>query len=290
MLCILDSMSRRFIRTYIEISDFCGLSCSFCPAPKGRRGEMGLELFDRVCSQVAPLTQSVTFHLLGDPLYLSNFPLYLQIAQNHSLNVEIVTSGVYLHRFDASLLLNSPIRQISISLSALEDVGMTLREKVVQNCFKLIDLHQNLKSQTYINLRMHGNKLNEKMIQRFIDRFEIENHLSIYNRIRLNYKVFLIVTKSFEWTRARDERNSDVVLKRCHGLISQIGILANGIVVPCCIDCDGGIALGDIKTQTLGEILQTQRVQKIIQGFKKGIAVEEQCKRCSYPAINEDKS
>ena len=115
-------MSKRFIRTYIEISDLCGLSCSFCPAPKGRRGEMGFELFKRVCSQVAPLTQSITFHLLGDPLYLKNFPLYLQIAQEHQLSVEIVTSGLYLSKFDSSLLLSDPIRQVSISLSALEEL------------------------------------------------------------------------------------------------------------------------------------------------------------------------
>lgn len=277
-------MSKRFIRTYIEISDLCGLSCPFCPAPKGRRGEMGLELFERVCQQVAPLTQSVTFHLLGDPLYLKNFPLYLQIAQKYHLSVEIVTSGLYLCKFPHSLLLSPPIKQISISLSALESLKEEMREKVVKDCLELIKTHQESKSQVYINLRMHADKINHSLAHRLTQSFSVENDLSQKGRVRLAYKVFLLLTKSFEWARAEGERESGEVRKKCYGLLSQIAILSNGVVVPCCIDCDGGIALGNLKTQSLEEILDSKRARDIIKGFKRGVAIEEQCKVCTYPA------
>lgn len=281
-------MSKRFIRTYIEISDLCGLSCPFCPAPKGRRGEMGLELFRSVCSQVAPLTQSVTFHLLGDPLYLKNFPLYLQIAQEYQLSVEIVTSGLYLSKFSPSLLLSSPIKQISISLSALESLREEIKEKVLNDCLELIKTHQESKSQVFINLRMHADKLNVSLSQRLAQYFGVNNVLQEEGRVRLAYKVFLVLTKSFEWVRAEGERESGEVRKKCYGLLSQIAILSNGVVVPCCIDCDGGIALGNIKTQSLEEILDSKRAKAIIEGFKKGIAIEEQCKACTYPAVKEN--
>ncbi len=277
-------MSKRFIRTYIEISDLCGLSCPFCPAPKGRRGEMGLKLFERVCSEVALLTQSVTFHLLGDPLYLSNFALYLQIAQNYNLDVEIVTSGVYLCKFEKSLLLSTPIKQISISLSALEALNNQTQERIVQECLELIAIHQELSSQIYINLRMHADKLNPTLVQRLVRYFGVENDLAQRGRVRLAYRVFLILTKSFKWVRAKEESGNTEVRKKCYGLLSQIGILANGVVVPCCIDCDGGIELGNVKTQSLQEILNSPRALKIIEGFKRGVAVEEQCKHCTYPA------
>lgn len=279
-------MSKRFIRTYIEISDLCGLSCPFCPAPKGRRGEMGLELFERVCQQVAPLTQSVTFHLLGDPLYLKTFPSYLQIAQKHHLSVEIVTSGLYLCKFPSSLLLNLPIKQISISLSALESLNEEMREKVVSDCLKLIKAHQMKKSQVYINLRMHADKLNHSLAQRLTQSFGVENDLSKSGRVRLTYKVFLVLTKSFEWVRAEQESESGEVRKKCYGLLSQIAILSNGVVAPCCIDCDGGIELGNLKTQSLEEVLDSKRAREMIEGFKRGVAIEEQCKRCTYQAIN----
>lgn len=248
---------------------------------------MGLELFERVCLQVAPLTQSVTFHLLGDPLYLKTFPLYLQIAQKYHLSVEIATSGLYLSKFFSSLLLNPPIKQISISLSALESLSEEMREKVVSDCLKLIEEHQRDKSQVYINLRMHADKLNPSLAQRLTQSFGVENDLRENGRVRLAYKVFLVLTKSFEWVRAEQESESGEVRKKCYGLLSQIAILSNGVVVPCCIDCDGGIALGNLKTQSLEEILDSKRVRDIIEGFKRGVAIEEQCKRCTYPATGE---
>lgn len=278
-------MSKPFIRTYVELSDFCGLKCSFCPAPKGRRGEMGVEFFERVCTQISPFTQNITFHLLGDPLYLSNLPQYLSIAEKYNLPVEIVTSGLYIHRFAPSLLLPSPIRQISISLSALEEVREEVRERVIERCLELIEAHQNLHSQTFINLRMHENRLNPTLAKRLCEKFGVRDELEQKGRVRLAYRVFLLLTKSFEWVRAEQEGRSGEVSKKCYGLLSQVGILANGVVVPCCIDCDGGIALGDLHTQSLDQILSSPRAIAIKRGFERGVAVEEQCKRCTYRAV-----
>lgn len=279
-------MSKRFIRTYIELSDFCGLHCHFCPAPKGRRGEIGLELFERVCTQVTPLTESVTFHLLGDPLYLKALPQYLQIAQKYHLSVEIVTSGVYLHRYDKALLLSPPIKQISISLSALQDLSKEMGERVVRECLELIKTHQEGALQSYINLRMHEDKIDIPLTSYLCQTFGVSNELEQKGRVRLAYKVFLLLTKSFEWVRAEEgEGVNTEVRKRCYGLLSQVGILANGIVVPCCIDCDGGIALGNIKEQELQDILLSPRAKAIKEGFERGVAIEEQCKRCAYRAV-----
>lgn len=249
---------------------------------------MGLELFERVCLQVAPLTQSVTFHLLGDPLYLKNFPSYLQIAQKYYLSVEIVTSGLYLSKFPLSLLLSSPIKQISISLSALENLREEIKERVVSECLGLIKAHQEGKSQVYINLRMHADKLNHSLAHRLTQYFGVENDLQKVGRVRLAYKVFLVLTKSFEWVRAEQGDKRGEVKKKCYGLLSQIAILSNGVVVPCCIDCDGGIELGSIKEQSLEEILDSKRAGEIVEGFKRGVAIEEQCKRCTYPALKKD--
>lgn len=280
-------MSKLFIRTYIELSDFCGLKCSFCPAPKGRRGEMGVGFFEKVCTQVSPFTQNITFHLLGDPLYLSNLPQYLSIAKDHNLPVEIVTSGLYLSRFSPSLLLSPPIRQISISLSALDELREEVRGSVIERCLELIEAHQRLRSQTFINLRMHENRLNPTLAKELCERFGVSDELEQKGRVRLAYKVFLLMTKSFEWVRAKQEERSGEVEKKCYGLLSQVGILSNGIVVPCCIDCDGGIALGDLHTQTLEQILTSPRALAIKEGFERGVAVEEQCKRCTYRAVEE---
>ena len=63
---------------------------------------------------------------------------------------------------------------------------------------------------------------------------------------------------------------------------SHFGILSDGTVVPCCLDKDGVIALGDLHVNRLDEILSSQRVEAIRKGFKAGCAVETLCQKCLY--------
>jgi radical SAM protein with 4Fe4S-binding SPASM domain len=68
----------------------------------------------------------------------------------------------------------------------------------------------------------------------------------------------------------------------CHGLSSHIGILADGTVVPCCLDKEGNINLGNCGSQTLNQILQTPRAKAIRNGFQNGILVEDLCQKCTF--------
>ena len=68
----------------------------------------------------------------------------------------------------------------------------------------------------------------------------------------------------------------------CYGLRDQLGVLCDGTVVPCCLDSDGNLALGNLFLQTLDDILQSPRAQAIYQGFSNRQAVEPLCQRCGY--------
>lgn len=68
----------------------------------------------------------------------------------------------------------------------------------------------------------------------------------------------------------------------CHGLIEQIGILSDGTIVPCCMDTQGVIALGNIRTHSLEKALQSPRAQAIIAGFHRGVAIEPLCQSCGF--------
>jgi radical SAM protein with 4Fe4S-binding SPASM domain len=68
----------------------------------------------------------------------------------------------------------------------------------------------------------------------------------------------------------------------CHALRNQIAILVDGTVVPCCLDGEGVIDLGNIYETPLSEILDSDRATMIYEGFTKREAVEEMCKRCGY--------
>ena len=70
----------------------------------------------------------------------------------------------------------------------------------------------------------------------------------------------------------------------CYGLRDQFGVLSDGSVVPCCLDHDGDITLGNIldTDASLEEILSSERAQKIKNGFTRRYASEELCRRCGY--------
>ena len=55
-----------------------------------------------------------------------------------------------------------------------------------------------------------------------------------------------------------------------------------GSVVPCCLDSDGVIDLGNIFNEDITSILSSERAAAIVDGFKCGKASEELCKRCGY--------
>jgi radical SAM protein with 4Fe4S-binding SPASM domain len=65
-------------------------------------------------------------------------------------------------------------------------------------------------------------------------------------------------------------------------LRDQIAILVDGTIVPCCLDADGAMNLGNIFTDKLDEILNGERVQKIRNGFINNTITEEFCKSCGF--------
>ena len=68
----------------------------------------------------------------------------------------------------------------------------------------------------------------------------------------------------------------------CYGLRDQIGVLCDGTVVPCCLDHEGDIALGNLFESELQDIMSTQRAIAIFDGFSARTAAEPLCRRCGY--------
>ena len=66
------------------------------------------------------------------------------------------------------------------------------------------------------------------------------------------------------------------------GTKTHIAILANGDVVPCCLDGDGVMVLGNVYENSLKSILESKRFNDINKGFNENKLVEELCQKCKY--------
>ncbi|WQR82299.1 SPASM domain-containing protein [Helicobacter pylori] len=283
-----------FKKIYIELSDICGLQCSFCPNPKNIRGVMPLELFEKVCKEVAPLTPIITLHVLGDPCKLKNLNRYLSTAKRFSLKVDLVTSGVYLHDFET--LLQDVIYQISISLDAgLDHHNKLNQHRYIQKILEFCRYKCEKNSEVFLNLRIQDGTLDkhQNLIKPFLESFEcisLETLIS-QGRARLFKKSFLNIQKTFKWPNlnAQNPLNQESKIPYCYGLIKQVAILSNGVVVPCCMDTQAHINLGDLNHMPLKDILNSQKSIAIKTHFLKGETLELLCKNCSYPLIRYKK-
>lgn len=273
----------KFQKVYIEISDVCGCECSFCPSPNiAKFGAMDLEVYKSILSQIKGKTKAICLHLLGDPLANANLDLYLNLALDSNFNIDLVTTGKYLKNHDFAMLCKA--HQISFSLSAFLDKNAKFKDDYIDNLLEFCKFKNTINSEIFINFRVQKHMLNLDKFHLIKDKFEQFFGVKINyqnNRFRLGYKTFLNFKEYFEWR----EPNSQNIQKYCHGLSSQIGFKSSGVVVPCCIDANADIKLGDIKKQSLDEVLNSAKAVAIVDGFKQGKAIEELCKKCEYRAV-----
>ncbi len=255
---------------------------------------MPLELFEKVCKEASPLTPIITLHVLGDPCKLKNLKLYLNIAKRFSLKVDLVTSGVYLHDFET--LLQDVIYQISISLDAgLDNHNKLNQHRYIQKILEFCRYKFEKNSEVFLNLRIQDSTLekHQDAIKPFLETFEVISleSLKSQGRARLFKKSFLNIQKTFKWPslNAPNPLNQEPKIPYCYGLIKQIAILSDGVVVPCCMDTQASINLGNLSHTPLKNILKSQKATAIKTHFLKGEALEPLCKNCSYPLIRCEK-
>ena len=320
--CIYEFITSLFLeiavkKIYIELSDICHLSCSFCPAPKAKRGVMSVEDFGHCLEESLRFSKRIALHILGDPCALPNLHSYLEIAKHSSKSpqIELVTSGAFFGKHRLDMLLSPPIYQLSISLEAGVDNLTQSSGKgfgaYLYSLTKVFEAHI-ANPRVFLNLRIQDKRtLHNKNILQNITRFlapfvdfgfwdrsttknginsvsaerlfvdgKIEELLDSKGRIRLWKNALLVVKNSFVW--AGFAPKNEAKNHKCYALREQVGILSNGVVVPCCMDSQGEINLGNIFATPLKQILSTKRAQNIIAGFEIGEVRENLCKTCGF--------
>jgi len=282
----------KFYRIYVEITNVCGLTCSFCPTKSLPSKEMDLDFFDKLMAQAKRYTKEIACHVVGDPLTQSNLSAYLDIIHKHGMKAMLTTSGYFLKKHSYDTLFHPCVKQINISLNSFNknDTSLTF-EQYIKPILALCDAKLAREEELFINLRvwnldemMSERTFNDTLFKRLSSGFDANLDLdSIYQErpksIRLASKILVHFDNYFEWPSLKNENYGHGT---CQGLQSHIAILANGTVVPCCLDCDGIVELGDLHKSALSEILGSKRAVNMLEGFKEGKAVEELCQKCSY--------
>lgn len=287
----------RFKKIYIETTNICNLSCNFCPKTSRKLGFMGIESFNEIINKIKGYTNHIYLHLMGEPFLNKNLETFLKIAKEADLKVNITTNGTLINRVKDLIIDSKAVRQINISLHSFEANDNDIEfNKYINNILDFIN-ESTEKSETICALRLWNidteelranNNLNSQIINLIQDKLNLEinliEELKEKKRLKLKDKVYLNMAEKFSWPDANLSLISEDVF--CHGLRDQIGILLDGTVVPCCLDSEGKIPLGNIFEQSLEEIITSERARNIYDGFSRRRAVEDLCKRCGYAKRN----
>ena len=282
----------KFYRIYIEITNVCGLSCSFCPTKELPSTQMDLVFFESIISQAKQYTKEIACHVVGDPLTQTNLHEYLDIIHKYGLKAMLTTSGYFLKKHSYDTLFHPCVKQINLSLNSFNknDTSLTF-DQYLNPILSLCQEKLVRKEELFINLRvwnldvmMSERSYNEILFKTLSDAFCTTLNLDTVYRekpksIRLASKVLVHFDNYFEWPSLNNQNYGDGT---CQGLQSHIGILASGVVVPCCLDCDGVIELGNLHHDSLNDVLGMERTVNMLEGFKESKAVEELCQKCSY--------
>ncbi len=285
-------MMKKFKKVNIEISNICNLQCSFCPAVVRTKQLMDTGLFEKLIVQLIPMTELVCFHLMGDPLVHPQLSDLIDICARYKMPIFFVTNGVLLKESTENLLLHPIIQQVNFSLhSFFDNYPNKNPDPYLKKIFQFTDKAFTQRPDLYINYRLWN--LNDPkgtltdnmaMLQKIRTHFNSEIPASIDVRknksVLLKNRLYLHYDTEFIWPSLEQEVLG--VHGTCYGLKSHFGILADGTVVPCCLDKEGKIPLGDSKVTSLNEILNSKKAQDILLGFKNRKLVDPLCQRCNY--------
>ena len=270
-----------FQKVYVEISNLCNLSCAFCPGTKRQKQAMTEEQFRFLLPKLRPYTDFLYFHLMGEPLCHPKLGSFLHLAHEYGFKVILTTNGTLLAK-QQQLLLSSPaLHKVNISLHAFEANDLAIPfEDYLHQCFAFGKAAEGKVLVSYRLWNKGGaDTQNEKITSMLAQHFPAQ-WVQERRGIRIGERIYLEHGDKFDWPDLSAHDGGEDVF--CYGLRDQLGVLCDGTVVPCCLDHEGDLALGNLFHQDMEEILKSPRARAIYDGFSRRKATEELCRRCGY--------
>lgn len=293
-------------RCYIEITNTCNLDCHFCPKHHRKRRQLSEEEFDLLTDRVRGKVCFLYFHLMGEPLLHPLLPQFVTMAREKGFKTVLTSNGTLLHR--AMALLDTLPHKIQLSLHSHESNARGELSEYMDQVMRFST--QAAGKETCMVLRLWnqgGMDRENEEVMRLIEKYVPKPWKERPDGFRLCDNLYLEFDRKFEWPggggkAASDDSDgkqeeSDGKLEAspskskqeyfCKALIKQIGVLSDGSLVPCCLDHDGDVILGNLFHQSLEEILASPRAQALVEGFRHHAATEPLCQSCESALVNK---
>lgn len=270
----------KYKKVYIEITNNCNLNCSFCSPMKKEKRFMTLEEFDHILKEVSKVTKVIYLHVKGEPLLHPQIIDFLKLTEKYNLNVNITTNGILFPKLVEKLKGCKTLHKMNFSLHCEQNIK-DYEEKIFESVEKL-------SPDTVVIYRLwtlKGNKLDEKSnktVEKLEKYYELSpitvEKLKKEKNVKISSTIYVDKDNEFEWPTINNHKSCGY----CHALKTQIAILVDGTVIPCCLDSDGIINLGNIYNETLEAIQSKERYKKLKKSFQDRKPSEKLCQSCTF--------
>lgn len=281
---------KRFKKIYIEITNICNLNCEFCPVTKRKPEFMDSASFEKILQQIKPFTDYIYFHVKGEPLLHPLISDFLHLSEKYGFTVNLTTNGTLISEVKNNILGKTSLRQVNFSLHSYDANENT--DNITSYLYNILQFTKTAIDQNIIvsyrlwnleedNKSIEKNRHILKTIEDFFNLpYRIEDRILDIRGLKLMKNVYLNLASRFEWPDS-DQVQSDST-GFCYGLRDQAAILVDGTVVPCCLDGEGVINLGNINTSDFADIINSHRAVALYDGFSNRKVAEELCRKCDY--------
>jgi len=280
-----------FKKIYIEITNVCNLNCKFCPDTNRKKQFMTLENFEKIVKKIHNHTNLVALHVKGEPLLHNSLKEILEILEKYNLKTNITTNGTFIKKNIETIKNSKAVRQINFSIHSIMQ-NENLNKQYLTDIFESAEQLENIMiSYRLWNLQtIKENDINSSIIKEIEDYYNIQNlkqQLIENEFIKLKDNLFINQDIEFEWP---DIDKKPIIEKgRCLALKEQIAILVDGTVVPCCLDNNGDIPLGNILEETFEDILNKPKSVTIKKNFENSVITCNLCRTCGFLKRLENK-
>ncbi len=284
---------KTFKKVYIEITSVCNLACSFCPPTERAKGLIKVEQFEKVLDQIRPHTKYIYLHVKGEPLLHPRIDQLLDAAHERGFKVNITTNGTLIRKQREKLLGKPALRQMNFSLHSFDGhEGSENRERYLGDILEFVrDAREhnvifsyrlwNLQRDDQTDVDRRKNAKTLEILEKEYDLdFKIEERVEPGKGVKIAPNIYLNQDHEFKWPSLLEPEYTGKGF--CHALRSQAAVLVDGTVVPCCLDGEGVIKLGNVNEQPFSEIIESERANNLVEGFSRREAVEELCRKCGY--------
>ena len=255
----------------IESTNICNLNCRMCSRCNMKRpvGMMDFNLFKKIIDQTKGITGFVLLHGMGEPLFHPKIIEMINYCEDNGIRAGLSTNATLLDEKTAEKLVGSKLSEITLCMDGAtrKTYEKTRRgahyDQVRKNIRRFLEIKKergNKRMKAIVQLIQMDETEKEK--KRFIEEWETNADVVFFKKFS-TWADQVEGVKKLAGIEKRYKKELEETRPPCFLPWQSVMVYWDGKVVPCCIDFDAKMTLGDANKQSLAEIWNGEPIKKL---------------------------